>query len=211
MIRAFLSNHPVGNFFFTKILLNYFLKDRLAVIKQLFMLIIIQDELQNKLIRRLKSTVQIDGSDQGFQCIRHNRIPVSSARLLLSAAKKNIVLKAERTGTHSQRRLAYKTGTQLGQISLRHLRMHFVEKRAAGKLQHGIPQKFNSLVISPVLETMFIRVGAVAHGIVEQFDILKFIADHFLEVFGFYFFMLLADVSGCMDFLFRILPFHAYL
>ena len=56
--------------------------------------------------------------------IRYDRIPVSSAGLLLSLAKEKIIFRdSDLVRTQCQRRFTYNTGTELGQFALRHIRV----------------------------------------------------------------------------------------
>ena len=66
--------------------LYHFLQNCLAVIEQLLVFNIRQNEAVDKSFCRLKTAVQIDRTDHGFQRIRKNRLASSSAGQVLPLA-----------------------------------------------------------------------------------------------------------------------------
>src|SRR5699024_12127348 len=101
--RLFCENifHRLPAFFLDK-----FLKDRLAVIKKLFVLHIVQNKFQNKFSCFFKTAVQIDRSQKSLRSVRHDRISHTSSRHIFAPAEKKILRKIKLSGAIGKTGLA---------------------------------------------------------------------------------------------------------
>ena len=85
--RPILTDDPVDKLLTGIFSLDDLLKDRLAVIKQLLVLNIIQDKPADERIRLFDSRVKEDRPDQCLQRIRDDRIPPSASCMLLPVSE----------------------------------------------------------------------------------------------------------------------------
>ena len=108
--------------------LYHFLQNCLAVIEQLLVFNIRQNEAVDKSFCRLKTAVQIDRTDHGFQRIRKNRLASSSAGQVLPLAQIQILSKVNLPGAQRKRRLTDDARAQLCQIALREICMLLIEE-----------------------------------------------------------------------------------
>ena len=90
MVRSFFSDQLVMQGF-SMMCLHTLLQNGLAIKKELFMLQVIQYEFRNKLFCTSKTTIQVNGPDQCFKCIRCNGRTQPAPALFLAFPKKDII------------------------------------------------------------------------------------------------------------------------
>ena len=146
------------------------------------MLNIIQDKPVNELFCISKTTIQIDRTDQGLHSIGNHGITLSSAGGLLALSQKQIAAQLQIGCAVSQGRLAHQAGADLGELSLRLLRVLVIQEITGNHFQNGITQKLQTFVADCLVLLMFIGIGTVGQGAVEQIFVPKGIAAPALQL-----------------------------
>ena len=77
----------------------------------------------------------------------------------------------------------YETGPHLSHLSLYHLLTGAKDIFTADKLQHGVSEKFQTLIVSRILPVLFIGIGAVRQSIFQKLHIPKCISNYLLKFF----------------------------
>ncbi len=133
--------------------------------------------------RRVKASVQIDGPDQGLHRIGGDRRPFPSARGFLSFSEEQELSEADIGRAQRERRLADHGRAQLGQFSLRQVRMEAEQVFAADDLEHGVSEEFEALIAPGPRHAVFVRIRTVGAGRAKKRRIPKPISDPSLQFF----------------------------
>ena len=165
------------------LLLYDFLQDGLAIIKELFVLKIVQNEFQNKLLCASKTTVQIDSSKQSLCCIGNNRVTVSSTSHVLTFSKEQILRQSKISCTISKTGFANQAGSLLGQFALWNLGELLIEKITADQLQNCISKKLQTLVAACLTKLLLVCIGTMCQCKDQKVPVPELITDPVLQCF----------------------------
>ena len=147
--------------------LHHFLKNSLAVIENPLVFQIVKDEFHDKSLRRLKTAIQIHGTDQGFQRIRYDRITAAATHHLLASSKKDKFRKTKFPCAVGKTLLTDHAGTLLSKLAFLVAAEFFVQEITADQFQNCITQKFQTFVASKFSKVFLICVGAVCHSLLQ--------------------------------------------
>ena len=181
----------IRSFFFQKTVfhrmvstfLHHLLQYGLAVIKNSLIFQIIEDKFQNKCLGRFKTTIQIHGSNKGFQRIGYDGVTFPATHHFLASSKKNKLRKAEFSCAVGKALFAYHAGTLFSKFSLLVVAEFFVQKVTADQFQHCVTQEFQTLVAAKFSKMFLIGIGAVCHCLFQQRFCGKLISDGLFQFF----------------------------
>ena len=164
-------------------LLQQFLQVTLFIAEQVFFPDIAQHMPSYDFSGFLKASVTENRSDDGFHRISRDGILGPAAHLFLPVSESQELRNPHARGAFCQGRLADQACPGFGKLSLTHFRMAMEQILRTDKLQYGITQKLQALIVLTVFLPVLVGIGCVSHGRQKQFPVLKMVTNPVLELF----------------------------
>ena len=134
----------------------------------------VQQFLSDKFPCRLHAAVKIDGSKQCLHHVSQNRLSFPFTGSLCASAQFHIFADPEPHRNAVQALFTDQFCAQTGHTAFRHSRFMLIKKFRCQKSEHGIPEKFQTLIAVTV---MFIGIGRVRQSRLQEFRVSEMIPD----------------------------------
>ena len=124
--------------------------------------------------------IEVDRAEKRFERIGQRRSALASAARLFPATHHQVLPEVERKRVPAQRFARDQPRAQLRQSTFSFPRKKCVEVRGDNELQHGVPKKFEALVIE-MMPVRFVSETRVSQRLRQQKRIAEFVTDTFLK------------------------------
>ena len=129
--------------------------------------------LQNKITGRRIGTIYINRADDGFESISHNAVTRPASRESFAFAEKEKISHMKGRTNAGKRFFTDHTGSCLGQVPFRHIRITAKEVFTDHHIQDGIAQEFQPFIVYAVMRSVFIRIGRMSKRLIKKMPIVK--------------------------------------
>jgi hypothetical protein len=114
-------------------------------------------------------------------CARINRKPFAPAAGFFTFAEKEILAQFDGLGPTEQRVTVGEMGADLGQFALGKIGIQVKHPISQHKLQHGVPEKLQSLIMATIPAATFVSNGWMGHRLAQEIGVFEFVADDLLK------------------------------
>ena len=182
MVRTGLSNQLIVKqlIFFA---LDQFLQRRLIIeVPRAPHRNIAQNQPVDNSLRRLEAAVHIACGNDGFHCVRDDRVALSAAAMVLAVTKQQKIAQMDCLCCLCQIRLTDQICADSGQLSFRFLGKAPVEIIGNDKAKNRVTQKLQPLVVRQSALAVFVGIRAVRQCVFQQLSVLKNISQTLFKI-----------------------------
>src|SRR5690606_26069967 len=104
--------------------------------------------------RRLRTTVQIEGADDGFGGVGKNRFTAETTTFQFARAQPQVITQLETLGQCRQRRALHQACAQAGKLSFPGLRKALEQRLGSNEVENRVAEKFQAFVVAPPQATV---------------------------------------------------------
>ena len=142
---------------------------------------ITQNQPVDDSLRRLKAAVHVACRNDGLHRVRHDRVALSAAAVVLAVAEQEEIAQMDRPGRLGKVRLADEVRANSREFPLGLFRKTPVEIVRHDKAQNRVAQKLQPLIVRKPALAVLVCVRAVRQRVFEQLPVLKNISQSFFK------------------------------